>query len=315
MSLEPERAAHDERGLSPVVGVVLLVGITLLLAAVGGAFALGLADTEQPAPQAVLNVQADAYADQVRIRHVSGDALSADRTRVVWELDGERYVTSPAGDTETSLLVGQTTTATFDGSTDAQGQWWPFPSPGEYNLAAGDEVTVTVYDTASNKPVFQDTVQAEDGDGPLTGGFIWAHDGTAGRSDVTYEMRFTIRSGSDTVGNSLDEIKIDLDSSAGPVFSTMTRSDIEAVGIDTDGDGVIDQEIKSDVESESSWTKKDGDSTVLIGLTGSAYTNAAGDTIILRTGGVDNPSTPGSYDVQASTSDDDNYQYGSIDID
>jgi len=42
--------AGDETGVSPVVGVILMVAITVILAAVTGSFALGLGDTTGTTP-------------------------------------------------------------------------------------------------------------------------------------------------------------------------------------------------------------------------------------------------------------------------
>ncbi|MFC7212451.1 type IV pilin [Natronoarchaeum sp. GCM10025321] len=43
----------DERAVSPVIGVILMVAITVILAAVIGAFVIGIGDDQQEVPQAV----------------------------------------------------------------------------------------------------------------------------------------------------------------------------------------------------------------------------------------------------------------------
>src|SRR6056297_1436136 len=46
--------ATDERGVSPVIGVILMVAITVILAAVIGSFVLGIGGEVQESPQVSL---------------------------------------------------------------------------------------------------------------------------------------------------------------------------------------------------------------------------------------------------------------------
>ena len=76
----------NERAVSPVIGVILMVAITVILAAVIGTFVLGLGDSiSDSAPQAQLNVEStdfDATTPEVTIAHNGGDTLQADELRV-----------------------------------------------------------------------------------------------------------------------------------------------------------------------------------------------------------------------------------------
>jgi archaeal type IV pilus assembly protein PilA len=53
----------DERAVSPVVGVMLMLVVTIIIAAVVSAFAGGLGGTQQKAPQASIDVQIKTNAD------------------------------------------------------------------------------------------------------------------------------------------------------------------------------------------------------------------------------------------------------------
>jgi flagellin-like protein len=66
----------DDRGVSPVIGVILMVAITFILAAVIGTFVLGLGDSLQQAPQSTLNAEA-ANDSAVTITHSGGDTLES----------------------------------------------------------------------------------------------------------------------------------------------------------------------------------------------------------------------------------------------
>ncbi|WP_181692455.1 type IV pilin [Natronomonas sp. LN261] len=62
--------SEDERGVSPVIGVILMVAITVILAAVIGTFVLGLGDQTSSAPQASFTCES---GDLV---HNGGDELT-----------------------------------------------------------------------------------------------------------------------------------------------------------------------------------------------------------------------------------------------
>lgn len=76
------------RALSPVVGVVSLVAITVVLAASVGLVVSGSA-TADPAPQATLSLSADAATDRVVLTHESGETLSTTALTVRITVDGE----------------------------------------------------------------------------------------------------------------------------------------------------------------------------------------------------------------------------------
>jgi flagellin-like protein len=68
--------------VSPVIGVILMVAITVILAAVIGTFVLGLGDQVQStSPQASFNfdytTDADTEGDELSITHDGGDSIAA----------------------------------------------------------------------------------------------------------------------------------------------------------------------------------------------------------------------------------------------
>ena len=70
----------EERAVSPVIGVILMVAITVILAAVIGTFVLGLGESVQSTPQAKFAF--DYQNDDVTITHEGGDAISAQELSV-----------------------------------------------------------------------------------------------------------------------------------------------------------------------------------------------------------------------------------------
>ncbi|WP_058366523.1 type IV pilin [Haloparvum sedimenti] len=67
-----------DRAISPVVGVVILVGIVALLAGTGGVLILGLADDPDPAPGATLDVEAAGDGLHHALVHGGGDTIDGD---------------------------------------------------------------------------------------------------------------------------------------------------------------------------------------------------------------------------------------------
>jgi len=81
MNIKTLFKADDERAVSPVIGVILMVAITVILAAVIGAFVLDLGSGQESTPQATLEATSDS-SDSITITHEGGDTLTADEFRV-----------------------------------------------------------------------------------------------------------------------------------------------------------------------------------------------------------------------------------------
>ena len=89
----------DDDAVSPVIGVILMVAITVILAAVIGTFVLGLGDqVSDSAPQASFNYDF-ANGTAVSITHDGGDAVSDSSLSVI--VQGET-VYEGAGNTNSS---------------------------------------------------------------------------------------------------------------------------------------------------------------------------------------------------------------------
>ena len=81
--MEIRKLFTDERAVSPVVGVALLIAIAVILAAVIGAVVLGLGSGGVDTPQAQLEADFDTTNNIVTLDHNGGDPLSADNVKVV----------------------------------------------------------------------------------------------------------------------------------------------------------------------------------------------------------------------------------------
>jgi flagellin-like protein len=67
----------EDRAVSPVIGVILMVAITVILAAVIGTFVLGLGQNVQSTPQASFSFDFNESAQNVNVTHTGGDTLES----------------------------------------------------------------------------------------------------------------------------------------------------------------------------------------------------------------------------------------------
>jgi len=96
----------DDQAVSPVIGVILMVAITVILAAVIGSFVLNLGGSlQQSAPQASFDFDYDGTTEVV-ITHSTGDTIS----------EGQVNVTSNSGPEETwGTPISAGSSYTYDG--------------------------------------------------------------------------------------------------------------------------------------------------------------------------------------------------------
>lgn len=110
----------EDRGVSPVIGVILMVAITVILAAVIGAFVLGLGDgLGDTGPQASLSFSEEDGT--VTVTHQGGDSLGGDAEVVggnggdLTDLDGPGTSdTFESNSDEVNIVVDDTVIGTYN---------------------------------------------------------------------------------------------------------------------------------------------------------------------------------------------------------
>lgn len=138
----------DDRAVSPVIGVILMVAITVILAAVIGTFVLGLGDQlGDSAPQASFSTDNVTNASDgnisFNVEKTGGQDLTT--SEIVLSVDGDRF-----GD------VG--------GASDDLGESWQtgttahFADYGPSDLTEGQRVEIQLIHEPSGQPIYQTTV-------------------------------------------------------------------------------------------------------------------------------------------------------------
>jgi len=87
----------DSRAVSPVIGVILMVAITVILAAVIGTFVLGLGDNIDSAPQASFDFEAGESGGNnvTNVTHRGGDNVPVDSLEI--RVDGTEASSDTGG--------------------------------------------------------------------------------------------------------------------------------------------------------------------------------------------------------------------------
>ena len=107
-TMDLKKLFTEERAVSPVIGVILMVAITVILAAVIGAFVLGIGGDQNATPSASITL--DNTSDtEVDIIHRGGETLNQDD--IILNAGGDTNSTPFDQDT---LSSGQTVTAIVD---------------------------------------------------------------------------------------------------------------------------------------------------------------------------------------------------------
>ncbi|MGQ3329419.1 type IV pilin [Halorubrum sp. FL23] len=126
--------SKDDRGVSPVIGVILMVAITVILAAVIGTFVLGLGDSlNDTAPQASFTVDS-VDTDNINFTKTGGESIEA---------------------SDLTVSVNGTREGQF-----SQGRWRTGESRGVSigNATINQEETVRIIHDPSGNTIFQQTV-------------------------------------------------------------------------------------------------------------------------------------------------------------
>jgi flagellin-like protein len=132
----------DDRGVSPVIGVILMVAITVILAAVIAAFVLGLGDTNSTAPSVTFEYDYESADDNVTVTVTGGETVDAARLSISGDSLGENKTEGGGSNVTLGINSGFNSQELvfLDGEPGS-------PSSGGFSageqVSAGDSFTVT----------------------------------------------------------------------------------------------------------------------------------------------------------------------------
>jgi flagellin-like protein len=114
----------EDRAVSPVIGVILMVAITVILAAVIGTFVLGLGQNVQSTPQASFSFDFDSSTDNLTVTHNGGDRLEVgENTNDVRIITNTTQVWIASNVSTQSIAAGDSNTTKFAPGDTARVVW------------------------------------------------------------------------------------------------------------------------------------------------------------------------------------------------
>lgn len=153
----------NEEAVSPVIGVILMVAVTVILAAVIAAFVFSMGPPKQ-APQASLRaIDLDLAASTVTIEHQGGADIVLSDTKIIIEQGMNRTSYQPSGNTTDRYSAGDKLRIGSNEdilklnnveTTHTLVPWIP------YKIVSGSEVTVTFVDIPSGQQIANMKIRA-----------------------------------------------------------------------------------------------------------------------------------------------------------
>lgn len=143
----------DDRAVSPVVGVVVVVALTVVLAATVGAMVIGTSAPDHETPVR-FSVSVEATADRIAVTHEGGGAVDPTALDVSITVDGEPLDHQPpvpffAAKGFVSGPTGPFNSATTDTWTAGETGTLELASTNDPLIAEGETVRVTVVEATS----------------------------------------------------------------------------------------------------------------------------------------------------------------------
>lgn len=132
-----QKLVSEDRAVSPVIGVILMVAITVILAAVIGTFVLGLGDSIQTNPTATFDFEKDGTT--LTVTHDGGDSIPASELSFAGEpVDSTATVTWGSD----PVAGGVSADVTLNSSTSGEVRLvWTNPDSGDTSILATHTVS------------------------------------------------------------------------------------------------------------------------------------------------------------------------------
>lgn len=165
MMSRPSARVEEDRGVSPVLGEIIMVGLAIVLAFLIAPAVLNIAQSAGLiAPMASVSVDLDVADSNVTLTHRGGDVLIANDTQILVtnQSSGTTLVFEPNGSRTAWRPEDVVILSTNEGRMSGPDSGWSGQTVkgGRFNLSEGHQYTVKIIDTNSQKPVFKRDVLA-----------------------------------------------------------------------------------------------------------------------------------------------------------
>ena len=130
----------DDDAVSPVIGVILMVAITVILAAVIGTFVIGIGSQQQTTPSASFDYVYSVSDSELTITHNGGDTFNTENTASI-SIRGQPVQNDPV-DWSIPVSAGDQQSVDIDGTGTVK-IVWTANSGGRTNVVGSFDVTTT----------------------------------------------------------------------------------------------------------------------------------------------------------------------------
>lgn len=160
---DTDHRVEADRAIAPIVSVMLMVLITVILAAAVGTFVMDVSEgAGESVPRASISIRADTANDTITIEHEGGDALLESETTVQLtnESSGETLAFT-AGNGQAVFDTNDELDIHVDTATGAElvgGPWSKRTADGSMELATGVQYTVKFIDSPSDRLITELTI-------------------------------------------------------------------------------------------------------------------------------------------------------------
>ncbi|OKY77518.1 MAG: Pilin/Flagellin PilA family [Candidatus Methanohalarchaeum thermophilum] len=154
MKIKP-KLLKEKEGVSPVIGVILMVAITVIMAAIVAGFVFGVIQTPQATPTASITIDSISNSSgQMVLLHQSGDSLNVSDIDVI--------VTGLDNTTKTATKdLEEVVASSFDGSWDTGERVIISESDFGYGFTEGNDFEARIVHTPSGGTVSAPTATAQ----------------------------------------------------------------------------------------------------------------------------------------------------------
>lgn len=148
----------SDRGVSPIIGVILLVAITVLLGGAFGTFVLDYGESlDDDDPLVMLALSVDYAANEITVEHTDGAALNSSDIRIIVSNGTTSEVFEPT-DTPSTLSVSESATIDLSKNGGNRIDWdpdktgWEYVQPGSFSgISNADSLEVRIVHYASDE--------------------------------------------------------------------------------------------------------------------------------------------------------------------
>ena len=156
---------ENKEAVSPVVGVMLMLVVTLIIAGVVSAFGGGLVSTTSATPQASITSSL-TYHDSLKIQHNGGDSIIGSAMDIKTKVVSGTYADMNSDVVLINATLPRTGEAVTEGSFQT-GDVFSVPWNDAFenylpsSIKKGDIITVTILDKNSGKQIASQTVTVQ----------------------------------------------------------------------------------------------------------------------------------------------------------